>query len=417
MKIDWLKPLVGHPGPFATVYLDATRSAEAGDKDVVNRWKSVRRSLHHQGAPQSVLDPLDAAAARPTWVSGPHGRVLIADDSGVLVDRVLRNPPSVATALWHHVPALLQAARAADEAVDAICVAVDRHGADVWPVGPHGTGVKGEKETVEAPHDEVSKTSSTRTKRATIESRVEDSWERNAEAYAAEIDRRVAADRPEIVLLTGDVRLVNLVKEELGQDASRVTVEVQGGGRGLGVHEEAFAGHVEDALDSFRERRREQVLAELRMELGREEGAVTSIDDVAQVLARGQVKDLVLAEQLADDAARLLAAWSSGEASRSDFGGMLNGRRLWIGPDPMQIAATRAELVALGVTEGIEELPATSALMRAAIAQDAGLTFAPEGSVELIEGVGATLRWTDNGTPKEVAATMSGDDVRLASPR
>ena len=26
MKIDWLKPLLGHPGPFATVYIDATRA-------------------------------------------------------------------------------------------------------------------------------------------------------------------------------------------------------------------------------------------------------------------------------------------------------------------------------------------------------------------------------------------------------
>ncbi|AEG43873.1 hypothetical protein [Isoptericola variabilis] len=416
MKIDWLKPLVGHPGPFATVYLDATRSADAGDKDVVNRWKAVRRSLQQQGAPPGVLESLDEAASRSTWVAGPHGRVLIADESGVLVDRVLRNPPAVATGLWHPVPALLQAARAGDESVDALCVAVDRHGADFWPVNVNGTA-KPEKQTMAGPHDEVSKTSSTRTKRATIESRAEDSWERNAEAFAAEIDRRVATQRHELVLLTGDVRVVNLVKEELGQEASRVTVEVPGGGRGPGVHEESFAENVEDALDSFRERRREQVLAELRQELGREEGAVTSIDDVVQVLARGQVKDLVLAESLADDAARLLAAFSAGETTRPDFGGLLNGRHLFIGPDPMHIATSRADLEALGVTEGIEELPATSALMRAAIAQDAGLTFAPEGSVELIEGVGATLRWTDNGTPKEVAATMSGDDVRLASPR
>lgn len=416
MKIDWLKPLVGHPGPFATVYLDATRSAQASDKDVANRWRSVRRSLQDQGAPAGVLEMLDDAATRQTRVAGPHGRVLIADEGGILVDRVLRHPPAVASGLWHPIPALLQAARAADEDVDGLCVAIDRTGADFWPVDGTGTA-RGEKETVDAPHDEISKASSTRTKRAGIEARAEDSWERNAEAFAAEIDRRVGSDRPEIVLLTGDVRVVNLVKEELGQEASRVTVEVPGGGRGAGVHEESFADNLEDALDSFRERRREQVLAELRQELGREDGAVTSVDDVVQVLARGQVKDLVLAETLADDAARLLAQLAGDQAGGPDFGGLLNGRHLWIGPDPMHIATSRGELEALGVTDGIEELPATSALMRAAIAQDAGLTFAPEGSVELIEGVAATLRWTDNGTPKEVAATMSGDDVRLASPR
>lgn len=409
MKIDWLKPLVGHPGPFATVYLDATRSAEAGDKDVANRWRAVRRTLHNQGAPDGVLDAVEEAARRPTRAGGAHGRVIIADAGGVLVDRVLRNPPAVATGVWLPVPALLQAALAADEAVEYLCVTVDRRGADFSHTGQNGLHA-GHKESFDAPHDEFSKKSSTgdeRSARANIESRVEDSWERNAAAVAAEIDRRVAEHRPEIVVLTGDVRAVTLVRSALGRATGRITVEVPGGGRGAGVRAESFAANVEDALDSYRERRREQVLAEYRQDQGREEGAVTSVDDVVAVLARGQVKDLVLAEQIALDATSALAP----EGRRTN--GPLDGRMLWIGPDPMHIALTRSELEDQGVTGGLEELPAPAALLRAAIGQDAGLTFAPEGSVDLIEGVGATLRWYDEGTPREVAATMSGDDVRL----
>ncbi|WP_278236988.1 hypothetical protein [Isoptericola sp. AK164] len=411
MKIDWLKPLVGHPGPFATVYLDATRSVEAGDKDVANRWRSVRRSLAKQGATDTVLSDLDASVDRPTWVHGPHGRVLIADDEGVLVDRVLREPPPVMAGVWHRVPSLLQAARSADEEVDALCVAIDRSGADFFAVGSDGRPV-GEKETFEGPDDEISKTSSTSTKRSVIESRAEDSWHRNAEAVAGEIDRRVAERRPEIVLITGDVRAVHMVRDALGQQAAQVTVEVPGGGRDDGVHVGPFAESVADALDSFRERRREQVLAELREGLGREAGAVTSIGDVAQVLARGQVKQLVLSEELADDAARALHAWVDGSVEEPGLGGLLNGFQLFVGPDPMHIAASRAELEGVGE---FEELPAATALLRAAIGQDAGLVFAPEGSVELRDGVGATLRWHDGGTPHESAATMSGDDGRVSA--
>ncbi|MFE6969661.1 hypothetical protein [Isoptericola sp. NPDC057653] len=415
MKIDWLKPLVGRPGPFATVYLDATPSAEAGDRDVANRWRAVRRSLERQSAPTEVLDELEAAVLRPTRVAGTHGRVLIAGDGGVAVDRVLRNPPAVATGVWLPVPALLQAALAADETVDALCVAVDRSGADFWPcdaVGRPG----GARETFEGPNDEVSKTSSTGTKRAIIESRAEDSWKRNAAAVAAEIDRRVAEGRPEVVLLTGDVRAVNLVRAELGQEAGRRAVEVAGGGRGPGIRADSFEAGVEDALDSYRERRREVVLAEFRQDQGREEGAVSSVEDVVAVLARGQVKALVLSEQLALDAAAVLTAPSNG-AGGADLSGLLGGRTLWIGPDPMHVATSRSDLEDLGVTDGLEELPAPSALLRAAIAQDAALTFAPEGSVDLMDGVGATLRWHDDGTPKEVAATMSGDGDRFTTPR
>src|SRR6478609_8728340 len=339
MKIDWLKPLLGHPGPFATVYIDATRANEAGDREVGNRWKGVRRQLHQDGAPDEVLDDLEEVVVRPTRVAGAHGRVLIADDTGVLVDRVLKDPPALTKGVWGPVPALLQAARAADESVDYVRVVVDRQGADLtWSVaGGH---------------------------------------------------------RPDLVLLTGDVRAVSLLRGALKRPVEELVVEVPGGGRGPGINEAAFEANVADALDSFREGRREKVLAEYRQEQGRESGAVTSVEDVVAVLARGQVSELVLADEYGQD-------------------GALDDRSLWIGPSPLHIAGTKEEIQDLGVSEGLERLPATVALVRAAIGQDAGLTFAPEGSVELIEGVGATLRWTDEGTPREVAATMSGDDARL----
>ena len=394
MKIDWLKPLLGHPGPFATVYIDATRANEAGDREVENRWKGVRRQLRQDGAPDAVLDDLEEVVLRPTRVGGTHGRVLIADETGVLVDRVVKDPPALTKGSWGPVPALLQAARAADESVDYVRVVVDRQGADItWSVAG-GHVPYGEPETVEGGHDVINKVRTGGLSHKRIESRAEDSWERNAEAVAAEIERQAAEYRPELVILTGDVRAVPLVRGALGRSVAELVVEVPGGGRGPGINEAAFEANVADALDSYRERRREKVLAEFRQEQGRESGAVTSVEDTVAVLARGQVKELVLADEYGQ-------------------GATLDGRELWIGPSPMHIADSREEIEALGVTEGLEKLPATVALVRAAIGQDAGLTFAPEGSVELIEGVGATLRWADEGTPREVAATMSGDDSRL----
>lgn len=394
MKIDWLKPLLGHPGPFATVYIDATRANEVGYREVENRWKGVRRELHQQGVPDPVLDALEEVALRPTRVAGPHGRVLIADEGGVLVDRVLQEPPAMTQGRWDQVPALLQAARAGDEAVRHVRVAVDRTGADMVWSDAAGYVTSAETETVQGDHDVINKVSAGGWGQRRVETRAEDSWERNAETVAAELERQVGEHRPEVVLLTGDVRSVPLVRRALGRAVEEIVVEVPGGGRAAGIQEAAFEEHVSDALDSFRERRREKVLAEFRQEQGRESGAVTSVDDVVTVLSRGQVEELILADAYAQDTSP-------------------DGRTLWIGPSPLHIAASRAELEALGVSEGIEELPAPIALVRAAIGQDAGVTFAPDGSVELIGGVGATLRWSDEGTPKEVAATMSGDDSRL----
>ena len=51
MKIDWLKPLLGHQGPFVTLHLDATPSEQAAERDVEGRWNAARKDLAHQGTP------------------------------------------------------------------------------------------------------------------------------------------------------------------------------------------------------------------------------------------------------------------------------------------------------------------------------------------------------------------------------
>jgi len=86
---------------------------------------------------------------------------------------------------------------------------------------------------------------------------------------------------------------------------------------------------------------------------------------------------------------------------------------MWVGPDPLQVGLDRGDLESIGVTDGARELPAEVALVRAAIGQDAGVTFAVDGSVDLIDGVGAVLRWSDPGTPSESLVSQSGDQARL----
>ncbi|RYV51735.1 Vms1/Ankzf1 family peptidyl-tRNA hydrolase [Pengzhenrongella frigida] len=395
MKLQWLKPLLGRTGPFTTVYLDATRAASAGETEAMDRWRGLRRDLESAGAPARILDGLGDQIARPTWVAGPHGRVLIADVDGVCVDRVLAEPPARSVAVYGDVPALLPAVRAADQAVEYLLVEVDRQGADLsWP-GPSGQAAGGGHEAVEGGHDVVHKMREGGMSHRRMQTRAEDSWERNAEAVAAEIDRVVAAREPEVVLVTGDVRAISLVRDAVGQRAAELLVEVPGGSRAQGVKADVFAHKMHESLEQFRIRRREQVLSVFRQEQGRDEGAVTELGDVVEVLRRGQVRDLVLAEPV------------PGQESS------LANRTVWVGPEPLQIGLDRAALEAIGVTDDARELPAEIALVRAALGQDAGVTFAGDGLVELIDGVGAVLRWSDPGTPSERLVSQSGDQARL----
>ena len=395
MKIDWLKPLLGTPGPFVTVYIDATRSGDSSG-EVENRWKGLRRSLEKDGVDAAAIAVIEDEIVRPTRVGGPHGRVVIATaDEGILVDRIIKDPPAVQKAAYGPVPELLQAARAADDSVDYLRVVVDRLGADLTWSEAGGHLPYHEAEAVEGGHDVVNKVRTGGLSHKRLESRAEDSWERNAEIVAAEIERQVVAHRPELILLTGDVRAVALLRGALGKKTLELTVDVAGGARGPGVNEGAFEAQVAQALDEFRDGRRAEALEEFREERGRNTGGISGLQNVVAVLARGQVRELLVADEYGPD---------------TDLG----LQQVWVGPEPLQLSVTSEGLEQLGVVEGGYQLAATVALVRAALGQDAGLTFVPAGSVTLTDGVGAVLRWHDESTPSDGGApSLSSDAGRL----
>lgn len=400
MKLDSLKPLIHHDGPLTTVCLDATRGDEAGgDREVRSRWNGMRRALERAGAPARTLDAVEEVVLRPTHVPGPHGRYVVASGDTVIFDRVLAAPPVRDEAFHDGAPSLAPAVAAIDEAVRYLLVEIDRQGADLTWSGTESEAPRTALGSVEGGHDVTHKAhaggwSGWSSRR--MEARVEDSWERNAEAVAAELDRAVAEHRPEIVLVTGDVRAVNLLKDAVSRPTAEILTEVPGGSRADGVKEDAFAQNLHEVVEAYRARRREQVADRLREALGRGDGAVTSLADLVDVLRKGQVAELVVVRNAAG-------------ASVAH----LDEKTLWVGPDPLQLGQRRQDLTDLGVPDDqARELRADIAVLRAAVGQDAGFTFALEGSVDLVDGVGALLRWSDQGTPHETAPAYTADTHR-----
>lgn len=395
MDLHWLKPLLGRPGPFITVLLDATRSDATGDAEVADRWKSLRRELASAGASDTVLDLIEERVTRPDGVAGPHGRVVVADAEEIVVDRTVKEPPAQSSAVYDAVPALAPAVRAADQATSFVLVEIDRQGADLtWS---DGTSARPEREVVEGDHDVLHKIrEGGGWSHRRMQTRAEDSWERNAETVAADLDKQVAERHPEIVLVTGDVRAVALLREAVGQQVRELLFEVQGGSRADGVNQAAFEQRVSEALFAHRARRREGVIDRFRTAQGRGEAAVTSVEDLVTVLQRGQVAELLILDDLTLP------------------GSALTERTLSVGPEPLQIAVRPDDLSALGAPEGsARPMPADAAILRAALGQDAGLTLVPDGAADLVDGVGAILRWVDESTPNESVPSQSADQGRL----
>jgi hypothetical protein len=93
----------------------------------------------------------------------------------------------------------------------------------------------------------------------------------------------------------------------------------------------------------------------------------------------------------------------------------LDSKQLWVGDDPLELGTRRSELAALGVPDAAaHQQRADIAILRAATAQDAGITFVPDGSLDLVDGIGALLRWTDPATPHEASPSYTHDRQRLS---
>ncbi len=397
MKLDSLKPLLHTDGPLTTVCLDVTRGDESsGDREVRSRWNGMRRTLEEAGAPAEALEAIEEVVLRPTHVPGPHGRYVVAQGGQVIFDRVLAAPPLHDEAFHDGAPSLSPAVMATDEAVRYLLVEVDRQGADLTWSGLQSTDPRGPTDHVEGGHDVLHKFQGGGWAHRRFQMRVQDSWERNAEAVAAELDRIVTEHKPELVLVTGDVRAVPLVRQAVGRPTAELLVEVPGGSRAEGVKEDVFAENVHQVLEAYRARRREAVADRLREALGRGDGGVTSLEDLVDVLRKGQVAELVVVRTAA-----------GASVAR------LDERTLWCGPEPLQLGVRREDLATLGVpADEMRELRADIVVLRAAIAQDAGFTFALEGSVDLVDGVGALLRWSDAATPHEAAPSYTADTHR-----
>lgn len=395
MRLDRITADLPTDVPLVTVVLDATRESETGEQAVLTRWKDLRRSLQTQGASDATLEALDERMQAVSRAGGQRGRVLVAAGGAILLDCSLAAPPAADEAIVARTAPAFALARVADEHVRYLLAAVDRSGADLTfhesasVFTTHDQGV-----SLEGGHDVLTKTGGGGRAQRRFETRAEDSWERNAEAVATELDRIVAERRPEIVILTGDIRARALVADAVGGATREVLAVVEGGSRADGVKAEVFAARLREALLEYRLRRREQVLDRFRQAQGQDGAATTGRVDVVDVLRRGQVAELVITEAVAGPPSSLAA------------------KRLWVGDDPLEIGLTEQDVADLGVAEP-RHVRADLALGRAALAQGAGITVADDASVSLTDGVGALLRWHDAATPNDRVFSQSADPHRV----
>ncbi|HEY6749406.1 MAG TPA: Vms1/Ankzf1 family peptidyl-tRNA hydrolase [Mycobacteriales bacterium] len=372
IRLDTLTGLLATPGPFATAYLDATRSKELGPQEVDKRWRALRAELAEQGADEATLAAMDDAVGGHPDVPGDHGQVLVGAGGRLLYDIALPEVPRRETASWSPLPDLMPALAQLGARVPYVLALVDRTGADVTVVGPDHSSE--ETQTVKGDTYPIRKVGVGGWAHLRYQHRAEDLWEANARQVAEVIESAVHRGRTRLVVLAGDVRAREALRKNLDERSAELVVELQTGGRAEGIDEEKLDAEVDSVVARAALDADQAVLDRFAEAHGRAESGVgdvlaaTGIPDTVAALRQAQVDTLLIVDDPSSDATA------------------------WIGPEPVHLALTAEELTELGVTEPVQAR-LDAALVRAAAGTDATLVTLAPGQLDVADGLGATLRY------------------------
>jgi hypothetical protein len=365
MHLDTFHTLADAAPPFASVTLDVSRVDRAAEDDVDRRWRAVAETLTGLGVPDGLVDALGERAQSETGRGGEWTRVVVGTSPDTLQDALVAGRPVRDEATWGPVPQLISAVRGLAGLVRHAVVRIDRTGADIDLAGgaePTHTP-DNVHEVVEGGHDVVHKVPAGGWSQRRFQMRVEDSWERNAEAVAEALVRLVRAQHPEVVLVMGDVRAAGLLERYAAPELAERLVRLDTGGRAAGTSQTAEEEAVAAALAARRATREAALVDRFREQLSRQQDAVDGRDDVLHVLDRGQAEEVLMVDDLGSEAT---------------------------------------------VTIDGATVPADAAVVWAAVRTRAGVTLVDPHQVELRDGVGALLRWSDQATPHGMTPAMPG---------
>ncbi|SCG74201.1 baeRF2 domain-containing protein [Micromonospora inositola] len=369
MQLSFLRPLYNRPGPWCSVYLDASRDTHDSRPALDLRWRALKGQLLEQGADPANIDAVERVVRGHDPMAGDYGLAVFATGGRVVLSEYLSAPPLRDLASWSTLPHTMPLVAQRGEQVAWVRVLADRTGADAIAVSaggvPRKAHVKG-RESYQLRQVNPGGWSQSRYQRAAMEA-----WHHNAgdaAAATAELAEKVGAD---VVVVAGDIRATGMIAAQLPERWQDVLVRTDAGSRTGGADPMAMDDLTVQTIAEVADQRITTALDRF----GVQEDVGAGLDAVVSALQRNQVDTMLIV----DDASA-------------------NGK-LWIGPEPTEIATDPGQLMNMSVADP-QRVRADAALLRALVGTDAELTvLAPEEAPELTDGVGAVLRYVDASTP------------------
>ena len=355
-----LVELVERSGPFATVWLGRSGMGAYGEPHDDARVHDVRSVLRAAGAPEVVDEAVGAA------LSGidpdVDGVVVVADENGVALFEQLTESPRRELTQWAPVPALTAVLEHRQAAISSVVVLVDHLGADIVVSTPDGDSLA----EVEGEDHPVHKVQGGGWSHRRMQQRVQDTWERNADAVAERVVRIASRTDPALIVLGGEHRTVEQLSDALPSGVREVVRTVTGGRAGDGS-EERRDDEIGRLLRTVVAEETAELLRTFEQEVGRSGRAVNGAASTLTALQQSQVDVLLVHDDPDDD------------------------RTAVFGESPGAVADDVAALTVMGERTTKSGRLADVAV-RAALRTGASMRVVPHGAA-LDGGLGALLRW------------------------
>ncbi|MBW3581387.1 MAG: hypothetical protein KY431_10160 [Actinobacteria bacterium] len=355
-----LADLAASPGSYASIYLTTEAAVDNAGPRVERRWKTLRASLAEQGAGEEVLEAVDGVV--PSAHLQGQALAVIADTTGI---RHLEHDPEPLPgdiAQWGPLPALLPLLEWRQASPPHVVVLADRQGADLVAVRRQGPDLHREAGGEDYPLRKVGPGGWSQRR---FQQRAENTWEDNAADVAEELVELVDRVNARLVVLGGDVRALQLLREAVPDRVAGMLREA-GGGRSADGSGPAIEAEVTRLVDERVAEETAQVLEKFAEERGQNDRAVEGAAATLGALALGQVDGLLIDSGLDETPA-------------------------WFGPEPLHVGASRDDLGAMGVAAP-EQAPLVDVVIRAALGAGAGVRIVPPEHAPA-GGLGGLLRW------------------------
>ncbi|HEV2894817.1 MAG TPA: Vms1/Ankzf1 family peptidyl-tRNA hydrolase, partial [Actinomycetota bacterium] len=198
-------------GPFTSVYMDTEGDVEQAADRVALRWKNLRGAMLAAGVPGATVAAIDPL------VEGSHtaGATLavIAAVDGPRYSANLPDPPPRDTLLRHGaLPDVVPLLAAGQAAVPHVAVLTDRTGAEMAARVADDVARTERVEGRATSH--IHKAQAGGWSQPRYHHRAEALWESNAGEVADALTRLVDQVRPRFVAVAGDVRALQLLREQ-----------------------------------------------------------------------------------------------------------------------------------------------------------------------------------------------------------